>query len=123
MTEKTPQKQIPVASPEHVTETRDVSPTPNNNNNKDNTSPDEPIADMEIETANDNDAASIPDDDDNNEEANWNTIEFKKKHNIFINADNCLGDNILEKKNHLETVIDNSVHLLGISSRKYGEEM
>jgi hypothetical protein len=120
----------------NITQTRDV--TNNNINNKQNASISNNISpnnmDIEVETSTANEPQpetenpnvdqfqhhnnqTIPD----HLEEDWNQVAFRKRHTIFVDAEDCKGETQREKRLYLEEEIENIAHLLGISTRKIGE--
>jgi hypothetical protein len=115
-----------------VTQTRDANNNNNNNQNASGTSqnniemevetltPEEPQPETESSNINlsqhytGQTAIGQPDED-------WNQVAFKKRHTIYVNAEECKGETQGEKRQLLEEDIENAANLLGISTKKIGE--
>ena len=90
---------------------RHVNTSPNTNSNNSNKSQEDTAP---ASTVNEID---IPDADQTITN-DWRTIELTQQHSLFINASHSQGENLLEKKKHLEKVLMACHSLLGSSTKK-----
>ena len=90
---------------------RDVNTSPNTDSNNTNKTQEETISTLTVNEI------DIPD-ADQTATNDWRTIELTQRHSIFINANHSQGENLLEKKKHLESALMACHSLLGSSTKK-----
>ncbi len=99
----------------------------NNNNNNNNNNPNQ-ATNMEVETPNQNPKGHEAENPNSNHKdthrehtEEWSQVSFKKRHTIYVDAADCVGDTQADKRSFLEEEIDKIALIIGISTKKIGE--